>query len=152
MYLVMVCSLLLSANTMASVIGLPVRCSRLKIINLKQLTRNFSANSTINRRLNSGQPYWLYLLGGSVCAGVYFKWQELTSTVTAFNPKKIKVSARKLSCSSRRKRKFIETQRLQWSVVVVGVGCFLGGFDLINWLRNGKSAIHLIQCGHLSLT
>lgn len=92
MYSVLVCNLLLSANTMASVIGLPVRCSRLKIINLKQLTRNFSANSTINRRLNGGRSYWLYLLGGSVCAGAYFKWQQ-TTMVTAFNPRKLKVSA-----------------------------------------------------------
>lgn len=76
---------------MASVIGLPVRCSRLKIINLNQLTRNFSANSTVNRRLNSGRSYLLYLLGGSVCAGLYLKWQQ-SSMVTAFNPKKMKVS------------------------------------------------------------
>lgn len=82
---------LLSANTMASVISLPIRWSRLKITNLKQLTRSFSTNSSINRGLNSGQSYWWYLLGGSVCAGVYLKWQQST-TVNAFNLKKIKVS------------------------------------------------------------
>lgn len=78
---------------MASVIGLPVRCSRLKIVNLKQLTRNFSANSTVNRKISSGRSYWLYLLGGGVCTGVYLQWQQ-SSMVTAFNPKKMKVSVR----------------------------------------------------------
>lgn len=77
---------------MASVIGLPVRWSRLKINHFKQLTRNFQSNSTIKRKLNSGQTYWWYLLGGSVCAGAIFKWQQMNTVVTAFNPKKIKVS------------------------------------------------------------
>lgn len=91
-------SLLLSANAMASVIGLPIRCSRLKIANFKQLARNFGTNSTISARPNSRQSnLWWYLLGGSVCAGVYVKSQQ-SSMVTAFNPKKIKVSVTKLNC------------------------------------------------------
>lgn len=88
---IVIFSLLLSANAMASVISLPVRWSRLKIINFNQLTRNFSTNPTINRRLSGRHPYWWYLLGGSVCAGVYLKWQQ-SPTVIAFNPKKFKVS------------------------------------------------------------
>lgn len=78
-------------NAMASVRGLPVRWSRLKIENFRQFSRNFSTNQQINRKLNSGRRYWWYLLGGSVCAGAYFRWQQL-SAVTAFNPKKMKVS------------------------------------------------------------
>lgn len=85
----------LSGKTMASVMGLPVRGSRLKIGQFRQLTRNFNTNQTINRKLNSGQNYWWYLLGGSVCAGAYLKWQQ-TTTVTAFNPKKFKVSGHKV--------------------------------------------------------
>lgn len=76
---------------MASVRGLPVRWSRLKIENFRKFSRNSTTNQPINRNLNSGQKYWLYLLGGSVCAGAYFKWQQ-SSSVTAFNPKKLKVS------------------------------------------------------------
>lgn len=87
----------LSGKTMASVIGLPVRWSRLKIDHFKQLTRYFSSNSSINRKLNSGQRYWWYLLGGSVCAGAAFKWQQ-SSTVKAFNPKKMKVSGGHFWC------------------------------------------------------
>lgn len=75
---------------MGSVRGL--RCSRLKIINFRQVTRNFSSNQHINRQINNGQKYWWYLLGGSICAGAYLKWQQSSTVSAAFNPKKIKVS------------------------------------------------------------
>lgn len=81
---------------MASVRGLPVRWSRLKIENFRQFSRNYNTNQSINRNLNSGQRYWWYLLGGSVCAGAYFKWQQ-TYDVKAFNPKKLKVSVHRHS-------------------------------------------------------
>lgn len=78
-------------KAMASVIGLPVRWSRLKIINFKQFSRTFNTNQQIYRKLNSEHKYWWYLLGGSVCAVAYLKWQHSVA-VAAFNPKKIKVS------------------------------------------------------------
>lgn len=83
---------MLSEKTMASVIGLPFRWSRLKIGNFRHFPRFYSTNQQINRKLNSGQKYWWYLLSGSIVAGSYLKWQKSTS-VAAFNPKKIKVSA-----------------------------------------------------------
>lgn len=78
-------------KAMASVIGLPVRWSRLKIVNLRPFSRTFSSNRQVYRKINSGHKYWWYLLGGSACAAAYFKWQN-SSAVGAFNPKKMKVS------------------------------------------------------------
>ncbi|XP_055314046.1 calcium uptake protein 3, mitochondrial isoform X6 [Sitodiplosis mosellana] len=92
---------------MASVKGLPVRWSRLKIENFRQFPRNFSTNQQINRKLNNGQTYWWYLLGGSVCAGAYFKWQH-SSAVTAFNPKKMKDDTDKGVKLTSRERRFIK--------------------------------------------
>lgn len=80
---------------MASVISVPVRSSRLKIINFRQFTFNYSTNSQFSRKINSAGRYWWCLLGGSVLAGSLLKWQPWPS-VSAFNPKKIKVSKRLL--------------------------------------------------------
>lgn len=81
----------LSEIRMASVISLPVCLSRIKIRNFNRFSCNYCTIRPINRRLNSFQRYWCYLLGGSVLTGVFFKWQQF-NTVCAFNPKKIKVS------------------------------------------------------------
>lgn len=82
----------LSEIIMASVISLPVCLSRLKIRNFNRFSCNYCTIRPINRRINSSQKYWCYLLGGSVLTSVFFKCQQFNTVHCAFNPKKLKVS------------------------------------------------------------
>lgn len=84
----------LSKIEMATVIGLPVRWSRLNIKNIKQITYSYSTKSRIYHKLNSSKNYWCYLLGGSVLFGSYLQWRNSNTVYAAFNPKKIKVSVK----------------------------------------------------------
>lgn len=78
---------------MATVIGLPVRWSRLKITNFRQFANSYSTKNPINRNLNSSKNYYLcYLLSGGVLFSSYLQWQKPKTVYAAFNPKKVKVS------------------------------------------------------------
>lgn len=81
---------------MATVIGLPIRWSRLKIKYFRQFANNYSTKNPINRNLNNNNSknyyYWCYLFGGGVLFSSYLQWQQPKKVYAAFNPKKVKVS------------------------------------------------------------
>lgn len=83
----------LSGREMATVIGLPVRWTRLKINNFRPFTCKYSTKNSINRTLNNSKNYyWCYLLGGGVLFSSYLQWQKPKTVYAAFNPKKVNVS------------------------------------------------------------
>lgn len=88
---------------MALLIGLPIRRCRLKIPNFTQLTRNYNTSTPINRTIGRRDKIW-YFIGGSLIAIAYAKWYR-TSPVQAFNPKKLKVSAKKNGTTTMKRRR-----------------------------------------------